>query len=481
MSRPRAVCLCLWCPGSLMRGKILASALICWAAGGACHPGPDARSDVALTPTSLRLGPSTPHGKLEIHNRTDAAIELRTIRLDTDTRDWGSFALTDETLPSQVPAHASVTLHVRAFSRNFAKRDHQGPTGEFHHGSSAIVLEAGGHPMRSELQFAPRGGPYSGIIAATIGLLVLGLFALSLWPWAPTSARHGTQPGKSLRHRQNTGLLVACVWAFIAALLALPWAPGVCLPMFASLSAHDLAQCAAGRGGFAPGITSTAGLVLALAALAAAHRRASENDRSRDLYLLGFALACLAPAWSSGSLEFRSLMAHQADGWFVLEQPIACLVAILCAAGLLRSAPPHRGLWVAHTLAAGCCLGSVFFGGLSNPSATGELWVAIFFAGFAGFATATFVWRRIPARAVPSAVFACLAAVFCGLALGSEPTLPQPWWIGFEWTATAVGLAASIGLVCAAQSRLARFGEQAPARVLLGTAFVNLIATALWR
>ncbi|MGB1274122.1 MAG: hypothetical protein ACPG77_00110, partial [Nannocystaceae bacterium] len=296
-----------------------------------CAPLPPT-GPVHISPSTIELGPTRVSGRVTLTNTTSQPVSLSNFRLDASTPDWGSFAIQGDKLPRSVAPGKHVTLQLRAFARNFARRDHQGPTGAFHNGTSAVLFEADGQAQRLPTHFSAVHAWWPKLLGTAMAALAACLLGLMLWAAGPRPE----QPTKSSRFRD---LLWFSPWLWIVvAAAALPWEGGVCFDWSRVATPADLAQCAEGRGGFQPGITSSASLLLVLAALAVAARWRAQHT-SRDLYLLGFALALLAPATQVATVDLQSVMAHQVDGWFAIRQPVAFTLSLLCGAGLLSSAP----------------------------------------------------------------------------------------------------------------------------------------------
>lgn len=425
-----------------------------------CGLPPAPAPGVTAAPATLMLGPSRPRGVIALTNQSDTAIAVSQFRLDTQTRDWGSFAITDKQLPREIPAGATRELHLQAFASNFAKRDHQGPTGTFHNGQSALVLQAGADEVRVGVAFTSREGWLQELIACALGLMLCAVFAGVLLLVRPDAAAQ-------LRRRAATvALLVA------AALLFVPWDVGICSSAPPLLTVQDAMQCAAGRGGWRPGITSSAGLLLGLGCLALGHRQS--GDSPRDLLLLGFALSCLAPAWTAGSLDVFLLMAHQTHGWFALQHPVALVTGLACAGLLLRSAP-GLGVRVALALPLTCAITSLFFGGGSLTSLGPTGTVAVLATGFVGYATIAAKYRRSLPQAACATVVALTLLLFIGVCCVWGISLPQPWFVGMQMAVASVFLAGVWGLAEAAGHLSRRFEPRRFALGLTVTSFLWLI------
>jgi len=287
-----------------------------------------------IAPTTLYFAPQQTTRSLSIHNPGAEAIPLRKIRFDTTTPDWGSFLLTDETLPREIPAGASVELQLSADSKHFAFERQHGAPPRYRQGQARLLFAANG--ARSvDLRFEPAVGDGPGVL-----LTKLGVFAVLVAGLALVGRR---------RRRRHQDLLVTIPWLFLVVVATLPWGPPLCFGGLGEpLSASALSQCAEGYGGMALSLSApTGGLLVCFALLllgdltrcsAALRGAAPATDLRLGLRRLLCDLALLlaiAPALiASASLDPAAQLDHQlASGWGLLSHPVA---AILAAGALLQ-------------------------------------------------------------------------------------------------------------------------------------------------
>jgi len=413
-------------------------------------------------------------GAVTLTNTTSQSVALSNFRLDSSTPDWGSFAIEGDKLPSSIAPGEHVTLQLRAFARNFARRDHQGPTGAFHSGTSAVVFEANGEPQRLATRFLAVPAWWPTLLGTAMAALVAWLFGLILWAVGPRPVLPGSS-SKPRRFRDQW------LW-LVVAVAALPWASGLCFDWNLVATPADLAQCGDGRGGFSPGITSSASLLLAIAALAAATRWRAQQT-SRDLYLLGFALALLAPATQVASVDLGSVMAHQVEGWFAIRQPVAFTLSLLSGAGLLSSAPLGPRLRTCVYLAVASCIGSIFCGGFTQGVLEGRLLPAVVLAS--GALAAGWKGLHRPDNRLQARVCFLLAFVCAGLCavvtFTPNHNLRLVWQVLVQLALIAVGLGIVAGLLALVARRIPGNGHPLLARLVVATALINLLGTWILR
>ncbi|MBK8265944.1 MAG: hypothetical protein IPK80_32025 [Nannocystis sp.] len=299
----------------------------------ACAPAPGPHLD----PSALDFSPQHSERTLYLVNPGPEPVQLRDVRLDTQTPDWGSFVIQERSIPPVIPPGAEIALHLAAEPENF--RDPSRPR-ERHYraGHSRLLFDIDGAQQRLPLNFA--GAPEAGLPARLAALVALLLLLLAL--------------SAALRLR-------AIPPTFILALALFPFADALCLDeLTAARSARDLARCAEGYGGAAfqllhidgALILWLAALMLApLARLAAAPQSASPPAEVRLIRrqitaALTLILAATAALLGHGTLAPRALILAQhpplmsaLPGWGLLLQPLAA-AAFLWAAASRR--PPGQ-------------------------------------------------------------------------------------------------------------------------------------------
>jgi len=360
----------------------------------ACSPG----ESPIIAPTTLYFAPHQTTRSLSIHNPGAEAIPLRKIRLDTATPDWGSFLLTDETLPREIPAGAGVELQISADSQHFVDERPHGAAPRYRRGQARLLFAANG--ARSvDLRFEPAAGD-----APWVLLTKLGLFATLV-------------AGLGLVGRRR-GLLGTIPWLFLLVVATLPWGPALCFGGLGEpLSASALGQCAEGYGGTPLSLsTPTGGLLLCFALLllgdltrcGATLRGAAPATELR----LGLrrllcdlaAILAIAPALiASASLDPAAQIEHQlASGWGLLSHPVAALLA----AGALLQRPTSARRVDLEEFALASLYSLVFLGGwaLPGPGAAihalphGLFIVLALFCGLAKIAGTIALLRRLRRR-----------------------------------------------------------------------------------
>lgn len=299
----------------------------------ACAPAPGPHLD----PSALDFSPQHSERALYVVNPGPEPVQLRDVRLDTQTPDWGSFVIQERSIPPVIPPGSEIALHLAAEPENF--RDPSRPR-ERHYraGHSRLLFDIDGVQQRLPLNFT--GAPEAGLPArlAALGALLLLLLALSA----------------ALRLR-------AIPPTFILAVTLFPFADALCLDdLTAVRSARDLARCAEGYGGAAFQILHIDGalilwlaalLLAPLARLAAAPKSASPPAEVRLIRrqlatALTLILAATAALLGHGTLAPRALILAQhppligpLPGWGLLLQPLAA-AAFLWAAASRR--PPGQ-------------------------------------------------------------------------------------------------------------------------------------------
>lgn len=329
----------------------LASSLACSIAGSQESP--------RIAPATLYFAPHQTTRTLSIHNPSDEALPLQKIRFDTATPDWGSFQLTDETLPREIPAGAAVELQISADSQHFVGERPHGAPPRYRQGQARLLFAANGD-RSVDLRFEPAGGDGLWVL-----LTKLGIFAALV-------------AGLALVERRR-GLLKTIPWLFLLVVATLPWGPALCFGSLGEpLSSSAVRQCAEGYGGTALTLSApTGGLLLCFALLllgdltrcgATLRGAAPATDLRLSLRRLICDLAmllALAPALiGSAALDPAALIEHQlASGWGILIRPLAALVAALA---LLQRPTSVRRI-DPEELALASLYSLVFLGGWALP------------------------------------------------------------------------------------------------------------------
>lgn len=312
-----------------------------------------------IAPATLYFAPHQTTRTLSIHNSSDEALPLRKIRFDTATPDWGSFQLTDETLPREIPAGAAVELQISADSQHFIGERPHGAPPRYRQGQARLLLTANGD-RSVDLRFEPAAGDGLWVL-----LTKLGIFAALV-------------TGLALAARRR-GLLKTIPWLFLLVVATLPWGPALCFGSLGEpLSASALRQCAEGYGGTALALSApTGGLLLCFALLllgdltrcgATLRGAAPTTDLRLGLRRLLCDLAmllALAPALiGSASLDPSALIEHQlASGWGLQSRPVAALLASLA----LLQRPTSTRRIDPEELALASLYSLVFLGGWALP------------------------------------------------------------------------------------------------------------------
>jgi hypothetical protein len=338
------------------RLRRLGPAIVLLALAGCGEP----PSGVRAEPASLVFTPANERLELRLVNHGDAPVPLRGFRLDPRSPNWGAFTFENREYPREIAAGEAVSLRLRV-DRDHFKRPDASP------GATRLVFAAGGAPQVVELHYQRPDLGRDLRLAGIRTALLLGLVGLA---WALT------------RRARPTPTWTAWLPA-LTALALLPLGAGLCPGALGqSLSAADLDQCAAGRGGVPLSLVAVGeGWLVYLLALALCGlgrlRESSPLARrlaSRDLALAG---AFAGPLLAFGTLDPRSLVGEQAAGllggvaippaWGVLVQPIAAAVALAVAAGPPATRVERLGFAAAFVA---CFLGG--FGLLALPQALGH-------------------------------------------------------------------------------------------------------------
>lgn len=313
-------------------GALLALALVgCGAAPG-----------VHAEPRALVFTPAVDRQELRLVNPGPVEVPLAQIRLDPRTPDWAAFVVDQRELPRTIPAGGAVSLKLRADRKHFARLGR--------HGAARLLLVAGDTAQAVELRYQQPD------LAADLRLgLLRSLGLLALLGGAAAVLR-----------RRRAPLPPWPVWLpALAACALVPLGPGLCpTALAAPLSAADLDQCAAGRGGvpFALVSVGEGWLVFLVALVAAALGRllrptlAAAKLARRDLAL---AAAFAGPMLAFGAVDPRALALAQTGLPGLVAQPIAALVALAAIA-----ASPRVGL---ERLGFAVAFAAIFLGGPALP------------------------------------------------------------------------------------------------------------------
>ncbi|MFY0542292.1 hypothetical protein [Nannocystis pusilla] len=351
---------------------------------------------VRAEPGTLVFTPAAERLELRLVNHGAVPVPLTRIRFDTRTPDWGAFSIENREYPREIAAGGAVSLRLRV------DRDHFDRTGASRSGSARLLFAAGEAPQIVELRWEPPDLASDLRRTAIRTALALALVALA---WISTR-----------RTRLNW-----TAWLPVVAVLALfPFGPGLCFDgVGSSLSAADVEQCAAGRGGASLSLIAVGEgwlvylVALVLAGLGRLVDRAALARRlaSRDLAL---AAAFAGPLLAFGTLDPRRLVGSKQRGssavlrspaWGIFVQPIAAAVALAVAA-----APPAGRLERLAFAAAfvACFLG----GGLPAAALAGSGHGLVLFIGavVAAAKIAAVVWfvQRLHASATGSRARAAL-------------------------------------------------------------------------
>ena len=348
-------------------------------------------------PGTLVFTPAVERLELRLVNHGAAPAPLARIRFDTRTPDWSAFSIENREYPREIAAGGAVSLRLRV------DRDHFDRAGASRSGSARLLFAAGEAPQIVELRWEPPDLASELRRTAIRTVLTLALVALA---WIST----------------RRARLSWTTWLPMLAVLALfPFGPGLCFDgVGRSLSAADVEQCAAGRGGASLSLIAVGEgwlvylVALVFAGLGRLVDRAALARRlaSRDLAL---ALAFAGPLLAFGTLDPRRLVGEQAAGlvggaaippaWGIFVQPIAAAVAVAVAA-----APPAGRLERLAFAAAfvACFLG----GGLPAAALAGSGHGLVLFIGavVAAAKIAAVVWfvQRLHASATGSRARAAL-------------------------------------------------------------------------
>jgi hypothetical protein len=321
-----------------------------------------AESTPVPAPRVVHFDPARTDVALRLRHDGDAPLRLSRFRLDPREPDWSAFTITDPTLPRAIDPGTEVVLHLRADPDHFEGPDHAPRTG-----AATLTFVADGAPQRIPLVFAPPQTPALATAARLAGLA--GLAALARrGPWAT--------------------LLPALAFLAVAPVGVLcPGQTGL------RLSAADLEQCAAGRGGLPLQLVDHPdALGLALAVLLAAAISSADAGR-----VLALAVALMAALVGAGSLDPQVILAGQAGlRWGLWVQPFAA-AALAVAALLAVPRPAPRLVAVGHA----ALLTTLLLGGSDLPGLAGLPHAAAAVAGIGAWALkvvlVAWLLRRIPA------------------------------------------------------------------------------------
>lgn len=352
---------------------------------------------VRAEPGTLVFTPAAERLDLRLVNHGAAPVPLTRIRFDTRTADWSAFSIENREYPREIAAGGAVSLRLRV------DRDHFDRAGASRSGSARLLFAAGEAPQIVELRWEPPDLASDLRRTAIRTVLTLALVALA---WIST----------------RRARLTWTAWLPVLAVLALfPFGPGLCFDgVGSSLSAADVEQCAAGRGGASLSLIAVGEgwlvylVALVFAGLGRLVDRAALARRlaSRDLAL---AAAFAGPLLAFGTLDPRRLVGEQAAGlvggaaippaWGIFVQPIAAAVALSVAAAP-PAGRPERLAFAAAFVA--CFLG----GGLPAAALAGSGHGLVLFIGavVAAAKIAAVVWfvQRLHASATGSRARAAL-------------------------------------------------------------------------
>ncbi|MDC0673925.1 NADH-quinone oxidoreductase subunit H [Nannocystis radixulma] len=308
---------------------------------------------VRAEPSTLVFTPAAERLELRLVNHGEAAAPLTAIRFDSRTLDWSAFGIEDREYPREIAAGGAVNLRLRV------DHDHFTRGGAPRSGSARLLFAAGAAPQIVELRYA-QPDPTGDLLRAGVRTAVL--LALAALAWIGT-------------RRLKPPLTWPAWLPLIAALALLPFGPGLCPDAIGRpLSAADVEQCAAGRGGVPLALVAVGEgwLVYFVVLVIAALGRLTDTTQlarrlaSRDLAL---AAAFAGPLLAFGTLDPRRLVGEQAVGlfhgaaifpsWGLVVQPIAAAVALAVAA-----APPTGRL---ERLGFAAVFVACFLGGAGLP------------------------------------------------------------------------------------------------------------------
>ena len=329
-----------------------------------CAPAPSPHAE----PSALDFTPAAPQRTLFLVNPEDRPAPLTRVRLDTRTPDWGSFVITDPSLPNAIPPRGEVEIHMSANPAHFrvpAGGPH--PAEPLHRGGqSRLLFEIDGTPQSVALRFGPTPALAPLALAAKLAVLAAVLAALV-----------------ARARRARTALVLPLPLLIAAALI--PFGDALCpAALAAPLPARQLARCAEGFDAGTPlqVVVLDGGLLLLIAGLllpalfhlAAAPRAPSPTaalrQAARELgALLLLALAAAAAALSLGAAEPRALVLAQRaplaatlPSWGLFLQPLGAAAFLLAAALRRPSAAP-----VLEDLALAALFVVIFLGGWDLP------------------------------------------------------------------------------------------------------------------
>lgn len=389
------------------RGRLALAGLVLAGVLVGCGDAPGIRAE----PRALVFTPAADRLELRLVNSAEAPVPLSRIRLDPRAPDWGAFMIEDRELPRAIPPGDAVTLHFRVDRKHFGRRgarDRSPPAVE-RPGHARLLFSAGEVAHVVELRYDPPDPAADlrrALARTALLLLLVGAGAAALW-----RARAGMPPW-------TRWLPALVVFALI------PLGPGLCpAALGLPLSAADLEQCAAGRGG-QPLALVTVGegwlvylVALVLAALGHLVRStpAAVKLAWRDLALAG---AFAGPLLAFATFDPRELVLAQAaglfgtplPGWGIFVQPIAAAVALAVVAG-----SPRVGL---ERLAFAAAFTAFFLGGAALPGLGPTTHAVALLLGIAVFAVklAAVAWLVQRLHAAPAGSRARAALLLLGRA-----------------------------------------------------------------
>lgn len=312
-------------------------------------------------PGALDFSPRAPTRTLHLVNPSDAPVSLRQVRLDVRTPDWGSFVITDGTLPTEVPPHGEAEIHLAAVLDNFADPGTNRHERRFRSGQSRLLLALGDRTASIPLRFgeAPEAGVAE--IGGKLGVYALALAALVV-----------------VQRRRRAALSLPLV--SLLALALTPVGDALCLGSLGEpVSARDVARCAEGYGGAPLHLAQPTGALLfwlgaialpPLLRLRGAPRNASPAAALRLAIREGVASLALvaaigAAALSLGASDPRGLVLAQEHLWGLVVQPFGALAFLLSV--LLRRPPAASSTSLPEDLALASFFVVAFAGGWWLP------------------------------------------------------------------------------------------------------------------
>lgn len=328
----------------------------------ACAPGRPPHAE----PRALDFSPVAPTRTVHLVNPSDAPAPLRHVRLDVRTPDWGSFVITDGTLPTEIPPRGEAEIHLAAVLDNFAVPGASRHERHFRGGQSRLLLAIGDRTTAIPLRFGE--APEAGL--AEIGGK-LGIYALALAALLAFQRRRRLPPTLPL--------------VFLLALALTPLGDALCFGSLGDpISARDAARCAEGYDGASLHLAQPTGAILIwigaialspLIRLREAPRDASPASALRLAIREGVAALALvtavgAAALSLGATDPRDLVLAQEHAWGLLVQPFGALGFLL--AHLLRRPPTATSASLPEDLALASLFVVAFAGGWWLPGLSFE-------------------------------------------------------------------------------------------------------------